>query len=227
MSATDVSAGPVTGTAEIVNKRTVARRSSEVKPALAPVEQIRRLHSGILTVARATPAKAIRVGELLTGIKASLEHGEWLPWLKANVPFAERTARNYMRCHAEHKRLRSASVADLGETYRLLAAPAEPDESEIEAQRLADYARCRRFELRLNSPGLTIEDCVAIKNEATTMESYWRKVALEAECNLGAVLNEAEGLGIRDLVFAEVNRLLRESAQNSIQRRTDALGGGR
>lgn len=36
------------------------------------------------------------VGRLLIEAKAGLKHGEWLPWLKANVPFSERHARRYM-----------------------------------------------------------------------------------------------------------------------------------
>jgi len=81
------------------------------------------LHNSIMAAALTSLDKAIRAGELLASIKAGLPHGEWLPWVKANLPFAERTARNYMRCHAERNRLKSASVADLTDAYRLLAPP--------------------------------------------------------------------------------------------------------
>ena len=91
--------------------------------ATAAVSEIVALHGEILTAARTSLDKAIRIGELLAGIKSELAHGHWLPWLKSNVPFAERTARNYMRCHTERDRLKSASVADLGDAYQLLAQP--------------------------------------------------------------------------------------------------------
>jgi hypothetical protein len=94
--------------------------SSQLSPL---VSEILALHGEILIAAHNSLTKAIRIGELLVGIKADLAHGEWLPWLKANMPFAERSARNYMRCHAERDRLKSANVADLGEAYRLLAPP--------------------------------------------------------------------------------------------------------
>ena len=32
---------------------------------------------------------------------AQLVHGKWLPWLKANAPFSERTARNYVRLYEQ------------------------------------------------------------------------------------------------------------------------------
>jgi hypothetical protein len=40
---------------------------------------------------------AIRCGELLLKAKASIPHGQWLPWLRANVEFSERSAQGYMR----------------------------------------------------------------------------------------------------------------------------------
>ena len=183
--------------------------SSPVATAL--VSEIVALHGEIVTAARTSLDKAIRIGELLASAKAGLPHGQWLPWLKANIPFAERTARNYMRCHTERDRLKSASVADLTDAYRLLAPPAEPDATQLDEQRQADYARLRILGHRLASPDLTIQDCVTIKNEAGEMEKYWGKVSLDAERNLGIVLNEAEKLGIKDEVLAEVNRVLRAS----------------
>ena len=101
-------------------------RCTEGSMSPSIVSEIASLHGEILTAARTSLDKAIRIGELLVGIKGDLAHGQWLPWLKTNVPFAERTARNYMRCHVERDRLKTASVADLGEAYRLLAAPSEP-----------------------------------------------------------------------------------------------------
>lgn len=55
-----------------------------------------------------------RCGELLARKKASLKHGEWGTWLKANITFAERTARRYMT-FAELAE--SATVADLPDLW--------------------------------------------------------------------------------------------------------------
>ena len=38
-----------------------------------------------------------RIGELLTELKAELPPSEWLPWIKANLPFSERIAEQYMQ----------------------------------------------------------------------------------------------------------------------------------
>ena len=40
---------------------------------------------------------AIACGELLLEAKASIPHGQWLPWLRTNVDFGERSAQGYMR----------------------------------------------------------------------------------------------------------------------------------
>jgi hypothetical protein len=40
---------------------------------------------------------AIACGELLLKAKAKVPHGQWLPWLRANVAFGERSAQGYMR----------------------------------------------------------------------------------------------------------------------------------
>ena len=65
---------------------------------------------------------AIRAGELLAEQKASLKHGEWLPWLAQHVPgLSDRMARNYMRV-AENPEL----VAGLPTIRAAIAALAEP-----------------------------------------------------------------------------------------------------
>ena len=72
--------------------------------------EITRLHSEILEAARTSVDKAIRIGELLTQEKDKLDHGQWLPWLKANVPFTRATAANYMRCWERREELKCKTV---------------------------------------------------------------------------------------------------------------------
>jgi hypothetical protein len=40
---------------------------------------------------------AISTGTLLIEAKAAVPHGKWLPWLRENIQFSERTAQAYMR----------------------------------------------------------------------------------------------------------------------------------
>ncbi|MEI6781263.1 MAG: DUF3102 domain-containing protein [Verrucomicrobiota bacterium] len=94
---------------------------SSPRPAL--VSEILALHGEIIQSARTTLDKAIRIGQLLTEQKASLKHGEWLPWVKENLPFDARTAQNYTRCYGERDRLKNENVSYLADAYRMLAEP--------------------------------------------------------------------------------------------------------
>ena len=58
---------------------------------------------------------AMKAGELLLEAKQAVQHGDWLPWLKANCSVSERTAQLYMKVARERETLgaESASLADL------------------------------------------------------------------------------------------------------------------
>jgi len=88
--------------------------------------EIRELHAEIIAAARTSLTKAIRIRELLTQEKARLRHGEWLAWVRANLPFSDDTARNYMRVYAKRDQIPNSSEFGLADAYRLLNPPAEP-----------------------------------------------------------------------------------------------------
>jgi hypothetical protein len=56
---------------------------------------------------------AIRCGELLAEAKGKVSHGQWLPWLRQNIGFSERTAQAYMRIALRLERQMRNGVADL------------------------------------------------------------------------------------------------------------------
>jgi hypothetical protein len=60
-------------------------------------EQINAEHASALSAARTALEHARRAGQLLAEAKKQCPHGQWLPWLKANVSFSERTAQKYLR----------------------------------------------------------------------------------------------------------------------------------
>lgn len=64
---------------------------------------------------------AINAGNRLIEAKSLVRHGEWLPWLEANFPGAQTTARNYMRLAANGQRV--ADLPTVRETLALLTAP--------------------------------------------------------------------------------------------------------
>ena len=112
--------------------------------------EIRRLHEEIGGALRLSVEKAIRIGELLTEQKAGMGHGSWLPWIEANCPFDERTARRYMRLHARREELKSDSVSDLTSAYRLLETSEHEEGNE-------EYALLwRRQELAVPGSSMTV-----------------------------------------------------------------------
>lgn len=92
--------------------------------------EIVRLHGEILDAYRGSIEKGFRIGELLTEQKAKLDHGEWLTWLEENVPFTDRTARNYARLYDQRDRFKEENIAALGAAYRLLTESEKPTKSE-------------------------------------------------------------------------------------------------
>lgn len=83
-----------------------------------PVKEINRLHREIADAFQSSLGKAIRIGELLTEQKKALKHGEFLPWLEANMPFKERAARNYMKVYSRREEVQA--LPDTTSAYRLL-----------------------------------------------------------------------------------------------------------
>jgi hypothetical protein len=98
--------------------------------------EVNRLHSKILDAARTCLDDAVTIGELLNAQKAALGHGQWLPWLKANVQFSRQSADNYRRVYDLKVQGKLLSVSNLSDAYRLLAptkaAPVEKPESKCQ-----------------------------------------------------------------------------------------------
>jgi hypothetical protein len=109
-------------------------------------QRIVALHNEVTSHLKMSLQKAIEVGELLTEQKQSLNHGDFTPWIKDNLPFTEKTAQNYMRLHRERDRLKTETVSDLKSAYKLLSAP-ENDREQVEALQHAagalDFDFCR------------------------------------------------------------------------------------
>jgi DNA modification methylase len=84
-----------------VNAATLADLAERIK------SEIRLVDSSM----RESVRHAIAAGELLIQAKASVPHGEWMPWLKENA-ICDRTARYYMRAFRDYGQNGNA-VADL------------------------------------------------------------------------------------------------------------------
>lgn len=104
--------------------------------------ELNRLHSEIEDKLRSTVQDAIRAGEILTQIKGRLRHGDFLPWIKANCHFSERTARNYIGIY--DYRSKTATLADLQTAYaqvETLEAQARKSEEEQARHRVGVFLK--------------------------------------------------------------------------------------
>lgn len=80
----------------------------------------------------------IEVGSDLLAVKEALPHGQFLPWLKAEFGWSERSAQNFMNVAEQFK---SAKIADLPiqpSAAYFLAAPSVPDEARQKAVEKAE-----------------------------------------------------------------------------------------
>ncbi len=91
-------------------------------------KEIRDLHSEIEGYLKVSLGKAIRIGELLAGMKEHLPYGQFTPWVENALPFTDRTARNYMNLFHNRDRLKTETVSDLTSAYKLLEAPKKSGE---------------------------------------------------------------------------------------------------
>jgi Protein of unknown function (DUF3102) len=81
----------------------------------------------IRATAKKTAKGIIMIGQWLTEAKAKLPHGAWLPWLRTEFGWSERTARRFMQVAEACK---SATVADLDidvSTLYLVTSPKTPE----------------------------------------------------------------------------------------------------
>ena len=86
---------------------------------------------------------AVRIGRALSDIKDNKPHGQFIPWVKKNVPFiSERTARRYLGIYKKQDYLREK----LGETLELKKAYAlltKKSEKPINPKTSAEKARAK------------------------------------------------------------------------------------
>jgi hypothetical protein len=103
-------------------------------------------HQQAVKLAGQALEQARQVGLLLLQAKAQLRHGEWLPWLRANLAFTPRRAQQYMAIG----KCEEASHSELGDRWRAINGHAAPafDLRSI-PDRVLDREWARRKRLRL------------------------------------------------------------------------------
>jgi hypothetical protein len=170
------------------------------------VAQIRSLHSECESLVRQTFDTAIVIGGLLSEAKAELGHGHWLPWVEANLPFTDRTARNYMRVYQRRDELKSETVSDLTGAYRMLKEPQREPEEEGPA-----YLPPGGYAVRGHREVAEGVEEVFISPSATDPKYFYVTWMLAFKDGTATV----EGLKrpmMRDVIAATVNQLTRKQA---------------
>ena len=94
-------------------------------------QKINAIHQELTIIARKGIDMAIEIGRLLIEKKAELSHGEFGIWIKDNLIFTDRTARNYMRLFENKDRVIEAE--NISEAYQILEAPKTENVSDFES----------------------------------------------------------------------------------------------
>ena len=85
------------------------------------INQIKKLHLAIEHDSKESLNKAIQIGEILEQQKQELGHGNFIKWIKTDLPFAERTARRYLNLHKNKTKIEEHKVETLVDAYNLLS----------------------------------------------------------------------------------------------------------
>ncbi len=151
------------------------------------IQAINELHNQIGGYLRMSLDSAIHIGELLTDQKESMAHGEFTTWIDTNLPFTDRTARNYMRLYQGRDKLKTESVSVLTEGYKLLAEHAI-DMADMDAfDRAYYYSELCLAEMSgvVNSPEVSISQLSEVQHAAFTLQNEWALLKIRAERKVG------------------------------------------
>ncbi len=175
---------------------TLSMKPGDARALGKEITTVKRLHAAVTKNARDSRDKAIQIGEVLTGIKESLQHGDWLPWLTANLSeITPRTAQNYMRVWTNRSLFKNETGSYLVENYTAaLAAVSKPKDKapkpeEVEdqsgshaANQSSEQSRKRELLRRLGrdfAAGLEHEEVKVLDLVASRLPD-WRRGLLEA-----------------------------------------------
>lgn len=126
------------------------------------VDEIIGLHSEICGLLKTSLEKAVRIGELLSEQKASLPHGEFGAWIKANLPFTQRTAQNYMRLFDNREQLKNENVSHLSDGYKLLQGTTQKG---LYEQQFEVTKRCRSLQIDMGKAMIAMNELLTPTSE--------------------------------------------------------------
>lgn len=165
-------------------------------------DQVRASAQRIKEKVKRTIENIIEVGKELLAVKKALPHGHFLPWLKAEFGWTERTARNFMAV-AERFGPKTEMISDLQITPTAayaLAAPSAPDEARQAAIERAEAGEritkgvaeniLTKFRKRARRKGRTITADEMGKRLFNALERYKELCDAEKRAELARQLRE-------------------------------------
>lgn len=102
------------------------------------VIEIIELHNSIMDAVQINLEKAVRIGELLTQQRELLKHGEWLPWVEANLPFSDRSTRRYLQLYENRGQVLQAG--GIVKALEMLSEPKSATVSDIQSAPVAEFS---------------------------------------------------------------------------------------
>lgn len=123
---------------------------------------------------------ALRCGDLLIKAKGTVQHGRWLPWLRQNIAFSERTAQGYMRIAQRYSSLQKRdSVADLS-VRGVLKEIATPRRHALDDDLAAWIKRSEALKASrpANTTAWSIDDAVACIKIIRECDEIWHRHGL-------------------------------------------------
>ena len=178
---------------------------------------INAAHDKVETAKREGTLYAIEAGRLLIEAKATVAHGSWNDWLKANVNFSPRTARLYMQAHRyvgtdPAKRQRAADMS-LREIDRELS---------VETVSKSKPSRSKGYTFTADEKeicAISLADAVYrwVPNDDDAIEDFKRLLRDAGYSDLAAVITARRGIP-EDMRVDLRPRMLSPEAQAEIDR---------
>ncbi|TGN20801.1 DUF3102 domain-containing protein [Leptospira idonii] len=144
--------------------------------------RIIELHDSVIGGMRNVLQNSILIGEELSKKKQELGHGNWIPWIEGNLPFSERSARNYIRLFENKEVLNRQPIADLKSAIKFLS-DSSGDEKEINPSKnpTALYKEFREGKSLTKNERLLLREWLndkaeSLKSKASELEKEAKKL---------------------------------------------------
>lgn len=128
----------------------------------AAASDLAALHGVLVGLSQKTVIVIFAMGKVLSDVKESLEHGEFIPWIEANCPFHRATAFRYMQVYDRYRDEPRRALEELSitEAYleagvKKLAAPDPGEQPREKGPRLYDVSQWKDWKRVFTTPPIS------------------------------------------------------------------------